>query len=77
MKEDFLEERQRAEDILLGSLGYGSEATVISLSASATGYNGTGRWPDGEVFEFESDGELDSFQLWALGIMGHKLQSLP
>lgn len=73
MKEDLLDEKQRAEDILLGSLGYGFEARVISLSASTTGYKGTGSWPDGEVFEFESEGELDSFQYWALGVMGCKL----
>jgi hypothetical protein len=73
LKEDLLDERQRAEDILLGSLGYGSEARVVSLSASTTGYKGIGSWPDGESFEFESEGELDSFQHWALGVMGHKV----
>lgn len=68
MVEDFLKEENRAEDILLGSLGFGEDASIVSLEVTAHGYRGVGRWADGETFEFESDDELDQLQRWALGL---------
>lgn len=59
----------RAEDILLGSLGYGEDAKVISIERTDTGYKGTGVWQDGEEFLFESDDELDELQIWALDLL--------
>ena len=69
VSEDFLSERQRAEDILLGSLGFAEEAKLESVIRSADGYRGVGRFPDGEQFTFESDDLLDELQLWALDVL--------
>lgn len=63
---DGLDERTRAEDILLGSLGFGEGATILSLERCGRGYAGRGRYSDGEEFEFSSDDELDQLQEWAL-----------
>jgi hypothetical protein len=73
MKEDFLSERNRAEDILLGSLGFGEDASILSVSVSDDGlYRGVGRWPDGDTFEFESDEPAGELELWALKVLGAK-----
>lgn len=69
MKKDCLEERIRAEDILLGSLGFGAEAKIVSVKSSEDGYQGVACWPDGEQFQFASDGELDKLQRWALEVL--------
>ncbi|RMG43871.1 MAG: hypothetical protein D6719_02970 [Candidatus Dadabacteria bacterium] len=68
--EDFLEATVRAEDILLGSLGFGEEARLLWVELTACGYRGRAVWPDGEEFDFESDEEPDDLQLWALGVLG-------
>ena len=74
MKDDFLSERNRAEDIILGSLGFGEEATIVSIALTTEGlYRGTGKWPDGEPFEFESDEQPGELESWALKILGAKL----
>lgn len=67
--EDFLNEKTRAEDIILGSLGFGEGASIISIKRTAEGFAGVGRWFDGERFEFENDDELDALQEWALTIL--------
>lgn len=67
--EEELSERVRAEDILLGSIGYGEGASLVSLTPTSRGYAGVGRWADGEEFEFECDEELDELQQWALGVL--------
>lgn len=72
MREEFTE-RQRAEDILLGSLGFGEDAHIDSVQITPNGYSGTGVWSDGEHFEFACDEELDDLQRWALGIFGLKI----
>jgi len=59
----------RAEDIILGSLGFGQDARIVSLEQTEDGYKGVGRWPDGERFTFQSDDELDDLQRWALGVL--------
>lgn len=63
---DYIDEQERVEDILLGSLGYGEEARIVSIEVTSSGYRGVGRFPDGEQFEFRSDDELDELQRWAL-----------
>jgi hypothetical protein len=59
---------RRAEDVLLGGLGFGEEASIVSLERSQEkGYSGVGRWADsGELFEFSSDEELSVLEVWAL-----------
>lgn len=69
MKEDYLSERNRAEDIILGSLGFGEEASIVSVTLTSQGYQGTGRWPDGEEFQFESDEEPGELERWALKVL--------
>jgi hypothetical protein len=59
----------RAEDILLGSLGFGEDARVVSIERTSDGYQGVGKWADGEEFTFESDDELDELQQWALTVL--------
>jgi len=66
---DDLSPNVRAEDIILGSLGFGEEARVLSIERTPEGYKGIGRWADGEEFPFESDDELDELQEWALSIL--------
>ena len=59
----------RAEDIILGSLGYGEEARIVSIERTPEGFKGIGRWADGEEFSFESDEEIDELTEWALTIV--------
>jgi hypothetical protein len=66
---DDLSPNIRAEDILLGSLGFGEDAKLLTVERCTVGYRGVGIWPDGEEFLFECDEELDSLQEWALGLM--------
>jgi hypothetical protein len=66
---DDLSPQVRAEDIILGSLGYGEEARVVSVERTSEGYKGIGRWADGEEFSFESDDEVDELTEWALSIL--------
>jgi hypothetical protein len=65
---DDLSPQTRAEDILLGSLGFGEEAKLLTVERTDQGYRGVGVWPDGEQFQFENDDELDDLQVWALGV---------
>lgn len=66
---DDLSPQARAEDILLGSLGFGEEAKIVTIEKTPEGYRGVGVWPDGEQFQFENDDELDELQLWALKVL--------
>jgi hypothetical protein len=66
---DDLSPQVRAEDILLGSLGFGEEARVVSIERTPDGYKGIGRWADGEEFNFESEDEMDELTEWALQIL--------
>jgi hypothetical protein len=61
--------RERAEDILLGSLGFGESAVIVEVRRTPQGYKGTGSFKDGETFTFESDEAPDELQLWALEIL--------
>jgi hypothetical protein len=66
---DDLSPRVRAEDILLGSLGFGEEAQIVSIERTSSGYKGIGTWPDGERFEFESEDDLSELDQWALSVL--------
>jgi hypothetical protein len=66
---DDLSPKVRAEDIILGSLGFGEEARIVSVERTPGGYKGIGRWADGEEFPFESEDEIDELTEWALGIL--------
>ena len=66
---DDLSPQVRAEDIILGSLGYGEEARIVSIERTPEGFKGIGRWADGEEFSFENDDEVDELTEWALGIV--------
>jgi hypothetical protein len=66
---DDLSPHVRAEDILLGSLGFGEEAKILTIEKTSEGYRGVGIWPDGEQFQFENDDELDELQVWALTVL--------
>ena len=66
---DDLSPETRAEDILLGSLGYGEEARVVSIERTASGYRGVGTWPDGERFTFENDDGVGELEIWALDLL--------
>jgi hypothetical protein len=71
VSKDFLDEKTRAEDIILGSLGYGEEATLISVTTTEAGFEGIGHWDDGEEFSFESEEgvALDELEKWALSVL--------
>jgi hypothetical protein len=71
---DDLSPRVRAEDILLGSLGFGEDARIVSVERTAAGYRGVGVWSDGEEFAFTWDEDLDDLQEWALGVLEQQLK---
>jgi hypothetical protein len=68
-EKDFLSPEKRAEDILLGALGFGEEATIVSIVETAEGFRGTGAWADGEAFDFESEDPPSELESWALQIL--------
>ena len=72
-KDDFLNERTRAEDIILGSLGYDTDAKITHIELSDEGFKGVACWDDGETFEFESDFELTELEIWAVNILSKNL----
>lgn len=59
----------RAEDIILGALGFGEDARIATIQRTDKGFVGTGVFTDGEVFEFESDEDLDELEEWALKVL--------
>lgn len=65
---EYLSEVTRAEDILLGSLGYGEGASIIAVEVTSSGYAGTAQWDDGQIFEFRSDEKLTELETWALEV---------
>ena len=73
------DENSRAEDILLGALGYGENAIIDSIeptysSCKGRGYKGRGHFSDGEKFFFENADELSDLERWALGILVRYLE---
>ena len=69
MADDFLNERTRAEDIILGALGFDSDARILSVSLADDGFVGTATWSDGEEFEFESDDDVTEIERWAIEVL--------
>lgn len=70
MAQEGLDEKTRAEDILLGALGYGQDARIEWVERSGRGYRGRGRFADGESFEFLSPEDLSPLEVWALEVLG-------
>ena len=68
-KEDWLEEKIRAEDIILGSLGLGDDANLKWVKKTRDGFRGEAQWSDGEIFTFESDDEPTELEQWALELL--------
>ena len=68
-KEKFLEERTRAEDIILGALGYDCTAKILEIKLDGDKFIGKGIFEDGEEFDFESEDELSDLDHWAVSIL--------
>ena len=66
---DFLDERTRAEDIILGALGFDTDAKIINLEMTPAGYQGKGAWSDGECFDFTSEDDVSDLERWALMVL--------
>jgi hypothetical protein len=71
-KEACLDERVRAEDILLGSLGFDTDARIIEIEVTSAGYKGKGQWSDGEIFCFESENDVSSLEQWAVSVLSRR-----
>ena len=70
MSDDFLNEQRRAEDILLGGLGFGEEASIIHIEVGPDGlFQGVGEFADGERFQFAAEDELSDLEQWALNVL--------
>lgn len=69
MVSDELTPQQRAEDILLGSLGFAEDARITHLERRSVGYAGRIIFSDGEETSFESEEETDELQEWALQVL--------
>ncbi|MCB0353447.1 MAG: hypothetical protein KDD64_07985 [Bdellovibrionales bacterium] len=69
MQDDFLSERFRAEDILLGGLGFSDEVRLVSLRRTEGGFEGTAKVDQEEPFEFSSEEELTELEEWAVDIL--------
>lgn len=76
MPAEKLDRFTRAEDILLGALGYDESASILEVHATDHGYAGSGRYSDGETFDFESTEELQSLEMWALDVMASRTESV-
>ena len=68
-KENCLDQKIRAEDILLGNLGFDTDAKIIEVRLAGPGYAGRAKFSDGEVIDFESTEELSDLERWALEIL--------
>ncbi len=63
---DILAPKQRAEDIILGALGFGEDASIVSIAIDGDGFRGIGRWSDGEEFSFENEDTPSELEKWAI-----------
>lgn len=68
---DFLDDPKiRAEDIILGSQGFGESARIIEIVKTPCGYKGKLQWQDGDQAEFESvSDQISDLEKWALDIL--------
>lgn len=72
LQKDDLSPRIRAEDIVLGALGFGEQARIVTIHRTSNGhpgYAGVGTWPDGTTFTFESEEPLTELEQWALAVL--------
>lgn len=69
VERDILAPRQRAIDILLGSLGFAEEAELLSVERAPEGYAGVLKFSDGEQISFRSEEPLGELEEWALHIL--------
>lgn len=69
MTDEMEDERVRAEDILLGTHGFGEDARLLELYVTKDGYRGRGVWADGEAFEFCSDEAPGELECWAIEVL--------
>jgi len=69
MKESWLNEQERAQDIILGSLGFGEDVKLLSFEETSEGFKGIAIFPDGIEIAIENDGELTHLERWALGVL--------
>ncbi len=74
MADDCLDEVTRAEDVLLGALGFDADARIIAITKTEAGFSGLGQWSDGESFEFESEDELSDLERWAVEVLMERLK---
>jgi len=65
-EKELLAPAHRAEDILLGALGFSEDARIVTIQKTSAGFSGLGEYADGEQFKFVSDGELSKLETWAL-----------
>ena len=69
-EDEKVDELGRAEDIVLGSLGYGEDAKILSFSVDSDSYRGEAQWSDGEKFDFNSPiEEMNELEKWAVKIL--------
>ena len=68
-EDNYLSERVRAEDILLGALGFGEDAKITSIQKTDFGFSGVGQYRDGESFSFQNEEDMTPLEAWALSIL--------
>jgi hypothetical protein len=73
LSKDSLDSKTRAEDIILGGLGYDGAAKILELVETQSGILGKGIWDDGEEFEFKLEENLSELELWAVKIILTKI----
>jgi hypothetical protein len=66
MKELIEDTLLRAEDILLGSLGYGEDAKLTALYHVGSALHGSVTFSDGLQDLFQLDDELTELERWAV-----------
>jgi len=72
--EKFLDDEAiRAEDVLLGTLGFDLGSRITSLKLTESGYQGHACWQEGDEFSFESQGPLSDLELWAVQVLSARL----
>lgn len=70
-----LSAEERAEDIILGGLGFGEDARIVSLERCSQGFRGEAAFSDGERSPFASDEAPSEIEEWALNVLLAKLRS--
>ena len=69
MADDFLDEKIRAEDIILGALGLDTEFKINSIESTSEGFKGIAKASDGEEIQICNEFPLDELEIWALNIL--------